>query len=406
MKKIFVLGGGAAGFFAAIHSKMRAPETAVILVEKSDRVLMKVKVSGGGRCNVTQACFDVPALAANYPRGGKELIGPLHVFQPKDTMEWFTSHGVPLKIETDRRVFPVSNSSQSIIDCLVNVAEKLGIECRKSCAIKDAQKNADGFVLTFENGAQEIGDRLILATGSSLQGYEWAAKFGHKIVSPVPSLFTFTVQDSALAELSGLSVQDAMVSVLEHKKISARGPVLITHWGFSGPAILRLSAWGARELAAMRYHFKIKINWMAAQKPAQVLEELSNFSRENHKKLAASAVPFKILPTRFWRYLLQKCEIPLEKKWGNLSKKDFLCLVEKLSADIYSVSGKGIFKEEFVTAGGVSTQEVNFKTMESLRCPGLYFAGEILDVDGITGGYNFQNAWTTGFIAGHHAAKF
>lgn len=390
MKRILIIGGGAAGFFSAIQCKTVNPDAQVILADKASSVLAKVKISGGGRCNVTHACFDPRDLSGFYPRGGKALIGAFHTFQPRDTMAWFESHGVPLKIEPDGRVFPVSNSSQSIVDCLCNAAESLGVQVWTGCGINSLDNTGDHFVAHLSDGKSHAFDRIIFATGSSRPGYALAEKLGHTIVTPVPSLFTFTIQDLQLRELAGLSVQQAKVMITGMPKLVQEGPILITHWGLSGPAIIRLSAWAARELSARSYQFEIKITWINEE----------NTLSTNSKKIVAGDCPFKEIPSRLWRYLVRKSGISVEARWCDLSIKSVKNLEETLGNDTYQVSGKGVFKEEFVTAGGVLLKEVNFKTMESTVCPGLHFAGEILDVDGITGGFNFQNAWTTGYLAG------
>lgn len=401
--KILVVGGGAAGFFAAIHAKETRPEADVILAEKSREVLSKVKISGGGRCNVTHACFDARTLSEYYPRGGKALIGPFQIFQPQDTMAWFESRGVDLKVESDNRVFPVSDSSQSIIDCLINAATELGVKLWMECGVQRIKKESfDHFEVTFDNGQVHTIDHIIITTGSSRNGYTLAKQLGHEIIDPIPSLFTVKINDSALTALLGLSV--AQVSLKLNHTYSQIGPLLITHWGFSGPAVIKLSAWGARAFFESDYKLPLEINWLVTHSESDIRETLENLQKTS-KKRAVGQSPFSEIPGRLWEYLCRKAlgilgGITEGKAWNELSKKDISKLSDTLRRDLYQTDGKGVFKEEFVTCGGIPLQEVNFKTMESKICPGLYFAGEILDIDGITGGFNFQNAWTTGYLAG------
>lgn len=370
------MGGGAAGFFAAITAKETYPHASVILHERSAKVLSKVRISGGGRCNVTHACFDPEQLIKNYPRGSKELLGPFHRFQPADTIQWFLDRGVELKTEEDGRIFPITNSSQTIIDCLLAEANRAGVEIR----------------LRSQFDLSESGyDRLILATGSAKEGWEIAEKFGHTIQSPVPSLFTFNIADFLLEQLAGISL-DCVRLNLEGTKLFQEGPMLITHWGFSGPAALKLSAFGARDLAEKNYEAGLLIDWL----PKFSVDELiSLLTLENPTKRLGNirSIP---LPKRLWNFL---CGDENQLLSG-MSKKSIRKLCEKLKSDRYQVKGKTTNKEEFVTCGGVTLSEVNFKTMESKLRSGLYFCGEILDIDGVTGGFNFQNAWTTGWIAG------
>lgn len=374
--KIIVVGGGAAGFFAAIAAKKTYPEALVELHEKTNRLLSKVRISGGGRCNVTHACFDPKELVKNYPRGSKELLGPFHRFQPADTIQWFLERGVELKTEIDGRMFPVTDSSETIITALLQEAKELGVQiCLQSKG---------------DFSALEV-DRLILATGSAKQGWEMAQSFGHTIQSPVPSLFTFNVPEFSLRELSGVSLNQVRLT-LEGTKFSQEGPLLITHWGFSGPAALKLSAFGARYLAEKNYEVLLRVDWC----PQFSVEELVDvFLKENPNKQLKNirSIP---LPKSLWGALSGNEDRPL----SSLSKVSLRKLGEKLKSDPYLVRGKTTNKEEFVTCGGVTLSEVHFKTMESKIQPGLYFCGEMLDIDGVTGGFNFQNAWTTGWIAG------
>jgi len=389
---VIVIGGGAAGVFAAISAKQANPSASVALLEKSAVLLSKVKVSGGGRCNVTHGCFDPKALVKNYPRGAKELLGPFYQFQPRDTMEWFTSRGVALKIEGDGRVFPVSDSSQSIIDCLVEEMRKVGVEVHFRQKIGAVEKREDLFVV----GQYECR-RLILATGSGADGFSWAASFGHAIVPPVPSLFTFNVPTSPLKELSGIAIDPAEV---RFGALSQTGPLLITHFGFSGPAALKLSAFAARELHACGYRGEVIVNWLPQMSEEEIFRKLTEIKEKAPHKTLMAENPFSF-PKSFWRAV---CDT--EKRMADISLKELRKLAIRLHRDVFLIDGKTTHKEEFVTCGGVSLKEIDFKTMESRLCPGLYFAGEILDIDGVTGGFNFQNAWTTGYLAGSHSAVF
>lgn len=392
---VVVIGGGAAGIFAALSAKAANPSHSVILLEKSAVFLSKVRISGGGRCNVTHACFDPAKLVLNYPRGGKELLGPFHTFQPKDTIEWFEKRGVKLKTEADGRMFPTTDNSQTIIDALLNEAQKLGVDLQTRQHIISIF-NAEGiFHIQFRDGTTLLAKKLILATGSSPEGYRLAESLGHTIQPPVPSLFTFNVPISRLNALSGVAVQNATVS-LPAISMKQSGPLLITHFGFSGPATLKLSAWAARELHGLEYKTTIQINWI----PQLSLEEL-----KNKLKMAKQETPSKTvgqltlfdLPKNLWKTLT----IPLtDKTLAHLSNSDIDKICQTLHADTYQMEGKTTHKEEFVTCGGVTLKEVDFKTMQSKILPGLFFAGEILNIDGVTGGFNFQNAWTTGYIAG------
>lgn len=393
MYDLIVIGGGAAGVFAAIQAKATDRNAKVALLEKSAVLLAKVRVSGGGRCNVTHSCFDPALLIQNYPRGGQELRGPFHTFQPRDTIQWFESRGVSLKAEPDERIFPITDSSQTIIDCLLNEAKELGVEILMRQRIEKISKIPEG----FEVGPY-LSRKLLLATGSSSDGHTWAAALGHTIQKPVPSLFTFNIPTSPLKELSGISVPSVELNIVD-TPLKQRGPLLITHFGFSGPAALKLSAWGARVLHEKEYRTPLSVNWLPDLKMAQILETFLQLKKGNPEKTLLSENPFKF-PKNLWKTLLND-----EKRLNDFSLKDLQTLAQKLNSDIYQVEGKTTHKEEFVTCGGVTLKEVQFKTMESKICPGLYFAGEILDIDGVTGGFNFQSAWTTGFIAGSSAMR-
>ncbi len=398
---VFVIGGGAAGFFAAIHAKTSCPHNDVILIEKTTDLLAKVKISGGGRCNVTHACFDPSLLCHHYPRGHKELLGAFHQFQPKDTVSWFKSHGVALKIEKDNRIFPTSNTSQTIVDCLVNLATKLGIKLWTSCTINTLTHTPDGFSLILStSGHTYTCKKVILATGSNRSGYALATSLGHTIVPPVPSLFSFTITDKSLHLLAGLSVESISIHLVGHEKKVQTGPLLITHWGISGPAVITLSAWHARTLATCLYKGTIIINWLPGFTLSTIVSQLNTLRAASLKKEVGSTSPFSKIPNRLWQYLCQKSGVVSKKRWGQLHNTDVQNLALLLHHTELPLAGKGSFKDEFVTCGGVCLKEINFKTMESKRCKGLHIVGELLDIDGLTGGFNFQNAWTTGFIAG------
>jgi predicted Rossmann fold flavoprotein len=402
--QLIVIGGGAAGFFAAIHAAENNPKAKVIILEKSKEVLSKVKISGGGRCNVTHACYDPRDLTKHYPRGERELLGPFHHFACGDTISWFAERGVALKTEEDGRIFPVSDNSQTIIDCLVTAAKRAGVQVFLQQAVKTlippSEHNPRWAVETTK---QKIAaDRILVATGSSPAMWKVLADLGHRIVEPVPSLFTFNTKDARLKDLLGIAVPDAKVH-LEGSKLWTAGPLLITHWGLSGPAVLKLSAWGARELAEKQYQFSIRINWTGLD-VEKVKAELEQYKQQEGKKACAANPKFG-LPTRLWKSLVQASGVGPEKRWGDLNKNDLGKLEMELAQGQFQINGKSTFKEEFVTAGGVDLREVNFKTFGSKLFPGLYFAGEVLDIDAITGGFNFQAAWSGGKIAGTEAVR-
>ncbi len=367
--------------------------------------MAKVRISGGGRCNVTHACFDPAELVTHYPRGAQALRGPFSRFQPRDTVAWFESRGVPLKTEADGRIFPVSDRSESIIECLQSEAARTGVQLRINAVINKIETLPDPkphrFKLFLNDGEELSADRLILATGSSPQGWAWSRAFGHSLIPPVPSLFTFTVQDPRLEGLAGLSTPNAKISI-EGTKLRQSGPVLITHWGLSGPAVLKLSAWGAREFHARDYHVSLHVNWVG-ETTEHITKRLID-KRAKHARNLALADNLQELSRRLWARLALAAGIPELARWGEVGNASLRALAGQITGGVYLMTGKSAFKEEFVTCGGVPTDEVDFRTMESKRCPGLYFAGEILDVDGVTGGFNFQNAWTTGWIAGRSAA--
>jgi predicted Rossmann fold flavoprotein len=397
--KVAVIGGGAAGFFAALSAAEHHPSAQVVLFEKTAKLLSKVKISGGGRCNVTHHCFSPSALSKHYPRGGKQLKKAFGTFQASDTVAWFESRGVALKTEGDGRMFPVTDSSQTIVDCLIREADRHGIEVRLQSPVRELTPLApDGFTL---NG--ERFDRVVVATGGSpkREGLAWLEALGHAIADPVPSLFTFNMPGSNITDLMGVVAPNALVRI-QGTKLTQQGPVLVTHWGMSGPSVLKLSAWGARDLAERAYQFSVQVNWIGIANEAEVNAAIDDAMPEIRKKKVANACPFE-LPKKFWAFLLARADVQADAVWLDLGKKAKNKLVNTLLNDIYDVRGKTTFKEEFVTCGGVSLGEVDFTTMESRVVPGLYFAGEVLDVDGVTGGFNFQAAWTTGFVAGRLA---
>lgn len=396
-QKIIIIGGGAAGFFAAINCAENNPDTEIIILEKGKEVLQKVKVSGGGRCNVTHACFDPKELVEFYPRGKKELLGPFHQFMTGETMQWFEDRSVPLKIEADNRIFPESNSSQTIVDCLVGSAEKSGVQVKLGHRVEAIKKEDKQWKISTNKG-DFLADKLLIATGSSPKFWELISKLGHTIIPPVPSLFTFKINDKRIKEIPGVSVPNAIVSLVG-SKFENNGPLLITHWGISGPAVLKLSAFGALFLAEKDYQYNVKINWLS--KPlSTVLTKLKILKRENPKKQVVIKSVFKDIPKRLWENLVLAAEIKQEQRWADTSNKQLENLANQLTNTVFNANGKTTFKEEFVTAGGVALKEINFKRFESKIHQNLFFAGEVLNIDAITGGFNFQNAWTGGFIAG------
>ncbi|HQZ23833.1 MAG TPA: NAD(P)/FAD-dependent oxidoreductase [Flavobacterium sp.] len=391
---IIIVGGGAAGFFTAINIVEKNPKLKVAILERGSEVLSKVRISGGGRCNVTHACFEPNELVKFYPRGEKELRGPFHQFCSGDTVEWFSNHGVELKIEEDGRMFPVSNSSQTIIDCFLKATQKLGITVLTGQSVQSIFKKYNLWKIETQN-ENYITEKLILATGSNPKIWEMLQTFGHAIVTPVPSLFTFNIKDSRTKELPGVSAQ---VSVkVKDTKLTSTGPLLITHWGMSGPAILKLSAWGARILSEKNYQFTIFVNWLNDIDTGDAEKILKDLKEEHAKKAVSKKSPFDF-PNRLWESLVLASNIQEETKWADLSKIQLQNLANQLTNSSFQVNGKSTFKEEFVTAGGIDLKEINFKTMESKLHENLYFAGEILNIDAVTGGFNFQNAWTSGFI--------
>ena len=391
---IIIVGGGAAGFFTAINIVEKNPKLKVAILERGAEVLQKVRISGGGRCNVTHACFEPNELVKFYPRGEKELRGPFHQFCSGDTIEWFEKHGVELKIEDDGRMFPVSNSSQSIIDCFMQATQKLGIKVLTGQSVQSIFKKDNLWKIETQS-ENYVVEKLILATGSNPKIWEMLQAYGHAIVNPVPSLFTFNIKDSRIKELPGVA---ALATVkVKDTKLESTGPLLITHWGMSGPAVLKLSAWGARILHDKNYQFTIFVNWLNDVDTADAEKKLKELKQEHAKKSVSKKSPFE-LTNRLWESLVLASGIEAETKWADLSKAQLQNLSNQLTNASFQVNGKSTFKEEFVTAGGIDLKEINFKTMESKMHENLFFAGEIVNIDAITGGFNFQNAWTSGFI--------
>lgn len=402
---VVVVGGGAAGFFAAITCAEASPGSQVTVLEKAPQFLAKVRISGGGRCNVTHACFEPRALAARYPRGDRALLGPFQVFQPRETCAWFESRGVKLKTESDGRMFPTSDSSETIIQCLLSAAETAGVSLRSNCGVTDVRRRpGGGFVLTLSNGEILPCDRLLLSTGGcrAAAGGQLATSLGHTLEPPVPSLFTFQIETAWLHALAGVAVE-CVEAAIPAARLRERGPVLLTHWGLSGPVILRLSAWGARALHALNYQFPLCIDWLPDLHAEAIAAEFQVRRRDQPARLVVNS-PIAPLTARLWEHLVLAAGIERETRWAALSRAAQHRLILQLGRTELPVTGKSLNKDEFVTCGGVRLSEVNLKTMESRICPGLYFAGELLDIDGITGGFNFQAAWTTGWIAGRAMA--
>lgn len=391
---ILIVGGGAAGFFTAINIAENNAKLKIAILERGKEVLTKVKISGGGRCNVTHACFIPNDLVKFYPRGEKELKGPFHQFCSGDTIEWFEKHGVELKIEEDGRMFPVSDSSQTIIDCFLSATKKLGIDILTGQSVQSIYKG-EGYWKVDTNQLSFKCDNLVMTTGSNPKIWEMMEALGHTIEAPVPSLFTFNIKDSRIKDLMGLSAHTSVK--VKDSKLKASGPLLITHWGMSGPGILRLSAWGARELASKNYQFILQVNWLHETDFEEALDTLKDLKDENAKKLVMKFCPFEF-PKRLWESLVAAAGISAETKWADLTKKQLTDLANQLTNGQFQVNGKSTFKDEFVTAGGINLKEIDFKTMQSKIHDNLYFAGEILNIDAITGGFNFQNAWTGGFL--------
>jgi predicted Rossmann fold flavoprotein len=408
--RIAVIGGGAAGVFGAIAAATRNQAAEIVIFEAAHQPLGKVRLSGGGRCNLTHHCFDPAALVRYYPRGSKELRGAFHRFQPRDTVAWFESHGVRLKTEEDGRMFPTTDKSATVVDCLLRAASGAGVQIRLDARVKSIETvDADGgsslFEITSRGESTERFDRVLLATGSGPHGYRFAESLGHSLVPCVPSLFTFKVNDSRLGGLAGVNFDNVKLTMTLPcgKRLNQSGPLLVTHWGLSGPAVLKLSAWGARLLHDNNYRAELVISFLPNHSAEQLHEQLTAFREQHGRKRVHSenALP---IPRKYWARVVHAAGIAPECTWTNVTKNATASIISELTRARFNVCGKGPFTEEFVTCGGVSLKEVDFKTMQSKLCPGLYLAGEILDIDGITGGFNLQSAWTTGWIAGRGMA--
>ncbi len=410
-KSLAIIGGGAAGYFAAIAAAELNNGCNIEIFEASTKVLSKVLISGGGRCNVTNHTLDPKILATKYPRGGQELLGAFSRFKVQDTLEWFEKKGVKLKVEKDNRVFPITDSSSTIADCLKNTAKSLNIKLNINSKVTSINKVDESFRINLANNEEKYFSKIILASGSQQKGFEMAKSLGHSIINPVPSLFTFEIKSPVLEGLSGVSFEDVEVNLkVKDKAFKNTGPLLITHWGLSGPAVIVLSAIAARELFENDYKANLKINLLLNKNFDHVYESLLKIKLENPKKMVVKNNPFSMLnfqniPNSFWTRITELLEIKENLIWAETPNKTLKQITKYVISLNLEVSGKGKFKEEFVTAGGINLKEVDFKTMESKICPGLFFAGEVLDIDGVTGGFNFQAAWSTGYIAGHSASS-
>jgi predicted Rossmann fold flavoprotein len=400
--KIAIIGGGAAGFFAAIAAKQHWPEARVCILEKSNKFLSKVKISGGGRCNVTHDSPDINELSKAYPRGSTQLRKAFHQFSATDTVQWFESRDIPLKIYPDGCIFPLANDSQVIIDCFLNTCRQLGVKLQTQQHISNIVINRENVSIQNNEEIQTYDQVIICAGGHPKRSsLNWLESIGLEMIEPLPSLFTFNMPKNPICELMGTVVPNATVKI-EGTKLSGQGPLLITHWGMSGPAVLLLSAWGARLLAEKNYHFHVLVNWLDQKKEEALRQDLQHTIAAHSAKKLSNWNPTP-LTNRLWNHILERAEISPDLRWAEIGKKALNKLVNTLLNDRFEVQGKTTFKEEFVTAGGVALSEIDFQTMKSKKFPRLSFAGEVLDIDGITGGFNFQAAWTTGFIAGKHA---
>ena len=391
---VVIIGGGAAGFFTAINLAEQSPDVKVVILERGKDVLTKVRISGGGRCNVTHAEFLPSELVKNYPRGEKELLGPFHKFMTGDTIGWFEERGVALKIEEDGRMFPTSDTSESIINCFLKEAKEKGIEVKLNHAVQHIEKTEASWIVQTTKGTV-IAKNLVVATGSNPKIWQMLQQLGHQLVPPVPSLFTFHNNDKRISGLAGISTQVALQVV--GSTLENVGPMLITHWGFSGPAVLKLSAWGAREFYDNNYHFQLRVNWTETLDAPSVLEDLKTLKLDNAKQQISKYAQFG-LTKRLWQSLVDASGISFDTKWADLNKQQLQELSRQLTAGVFQITGKSTFKEEFVTAGGVNLKEIDFKTFQSKNHPRLYLAGEVLNIDAVTGGFNFQNCWTGGFL--------
>ncbi len=404
-KKLIVIGGGAAGFFCAINAARLYPDLQVMLIEKTNKLLSKVKVSGGGRCNVTHDCESIAEMIKKYPRGGSFLKKAFHNFFTSDTIEWFNERGIELKTEEDGRMFPQSNTSQTIIDCFLREAASYKVDILMNTQVTSLHRHANGWTLQLANSKQLETDYVCISCGgfSKAEHFKWIEDIGHSIETPVPSLFTFNLKQHSITKLMGIAVQDVSVKIAG-TKLQESGPLLITHWGLSGPAILKLSAWGARELALKDYFFTAMVNWLPDLNEITLREKMQQLRFQLAAQKISNRNPFQ-LPSRLWEYFLQQCGIDADMRWADLPAKEQNKLIKMLCSHEFSVQGKTTFKEEFVTAGGIQLSEVDVQTMRSKMAKGIFFAGEILNIDGITGGYNFQSAWTTGWVAATGVGK-
>jgi len=403
-EKVVIVGGGAAGFFAALNIAEKNKNAEVIILEKSNKLLYKVEISGGGRCNVSHQCFEPSVLVKNYPRGNKELLSVFMKFQPLDTINWFEKRGVPIKSENDGRMFPSSNTSSSIIDCFLTLAKKLKVVVETSCEVECLHKNEDNtWLVTTSKNQKIIANKVVVCTGSGLRMWKLLEALDHPIETPIPSLFTFNIKEEQLNKLMGISITNASIHI-KGTKLQSTGPLLITHWGISGPAVLKLSAWGARELANFNYKFEVVVNWTGMLKTDEVKEIILLMKKDFPKKQLSNS-PLFGFTSRFWLYLLHRIHIDDTKKWADISATEMNKLTQNLVNTEYSVMGKSTFKDEFVTCGGVSLKKVDFKTMESRQHKNLFFAGEVLNIDAITGGFNFQAAWSTAWIVSESCAS-
>ncbi len=402
MSKVIVIGGGAAGYFTAINAKEMNPNLEIIILEKSNDVLQKVKISGGGRCNVTHACFEPKELVKFYPRGNKELLGPFHQFMTGDTFEWFENRGVPLKIEDDNRVFPEANTSQAIINCFQNAVDNLGIKVLTSCGVNAVYQQENQWVINTKN-QDFIADKVVFAAGSSNKIWELCKTLNHTITEPVPSLFTFNIKDKRLTDLLGISVPNATVKIV-NSHFEASGPLLITHWGMSGPAVLKLSAFGARFLAEKNYQYNVEVNWLSKSTDV-IFTILQNFKKTEARKTVLSKSPFSEISKRLWERFVMAANIRETQNWADTTNLQLENLANELTKGIYNANGRTTFKDEFVTAGGVDLKEIDFKRFESKLHKNVFFVGEVLDIDAVTGGFNFQNAWTSGYICAKALAE-
>ena len=398
-KKLVIIGGGAAGFFCAVNAARMHPDMQVIILEKTGKLLSKVKVSGGGRCNVTHACFSIAEMIKKYPRGASFLKKAFHHYFTTDTIQWFNERGVELKTESDGRMFPITNNSETIINCLLAEAAKYQVQIEMNIDVKEIIKKENQWRLTLASGQYIDADMVCIAAGGSAKAsqFDWLKELGHTVVNPVPSLFTFNMPGNSITELMGVSVENVLVKIAG-EKMQQDGPLLITHWGMSGPAVLKLSAYAALMLAQKNYSFTAVINWLPAYNEITLKEKFQLLRFDLAPQKIFNRNPFN-LPARLWEYLLHQSGIPHDLRWADLPAKEQNKLIKNICAQEFQVKGKTTFKEEFVTAGGIKTEEIDANTMESKLHKGLFFAGEIINIDGVTGGFNFQNAWTTGWLA-------